>query len=148
MTFRLSALATLAAAYVVASGALYAVTARQAAELILLLAAVVTAVGVLWRAFRGMRANLTKRLGDWFDAANVRANAPLILQMAKVEERTRELVPNGGTSIADKVARIELLFYSDREMSAVEREAMRQLLDDLTARIDEIEARPGYKRFG
>ena len=117
----------------------YAVTPREAAELVLLLAAVVTACGVLWRAFRGFRVRLSQRLADWFDEANVRANAALIEELALIERRTRELVPNGGESVKDKVTRIELLYYSYAERSEAERVEMRKMLDELTARVEEID---------
>ena len=128
---------TLWAVWVTATGHVTALTGREAAEYIVFASVVVGAIGVLWRTFRGARAGLTDRAKEWFDEANVRANAPLIELVETIEHRTRELLPNGGESIADKVSRIELLYYSFAERSEAERQELRRMLDDLTARVDE-----------
>ena len=127
---------TLMAVWVTASG-VYAITARDAAEYVILTAAAVGACGVVWRASLGVWRRCVKTASEWFEVQIIRSIRPFTEEMATIERRTRELVPNGGSSIADKVSRIELLYYSHAERSEAERSEMRRMLDDLTARVDD-----------
>lgn len=104
-------------------------------------AAVVTALGILWRASRSLRRHLSGRVNDWFQLQVIRAVKPMTDEVATIEHRTRELVPNGGESMADKLSRIEhgLLFHS--EYSAQDRAELHRQVDDLTRRMDDEDPR-------
>lgn len=126
---------TLMAVWVAASG-VYALTARDAAEYVILTAAAVGACGVVWRTSLAVWRRCVKTASEWFEVQIIRSIRPFTEEMATIERRTRELIPNGGASIADKVSRIELLYYSYAERSEAERQEMRRMLDDLTARVE------------
>lgn len=129
MTRRLAAVLTLWAAWLAASG-LYAITLRDAAEYVVLAAGVVTALGVIWGAVEKLRRRLERQRHERLEVLLIDLLQPVLAQ----------LTPNGGASMADKVARIELMLMSHTELSEADRQALHDMLDALTARVDRIEA--------
>jgi hypothetical protein len=103
------------------------------ASTLIAVAGAVAAVLLLWRVFlSGMK--FTKRvvhfLDDW-QGEEARPGAPRRLgvmerldqqdeRIAKVEERTRQLTPNGGSHMADKVTRIETQLENQDSKTALE----------------------------
>lgn len=116
-------------------------TGNKAADLVIAVSLTVGALTVIARA--GIRAaHVIRTIDELREDLLGGPNTPTLSERVRtIEDRTRELVPNGGASIADTVRRADRTIQETRRQVEAAAREMNSLHAQNTGRLDRIEGR-------